>query len=77
VVEPTSSNKKTPNSTTDYQNTPQRFVTPITPHHMTRRSAEPLNLSQDMLDETIQKANHVFSFPIMPSNTPIIAQPKN
>jgi hypothetical protein len=28
-----------------------------------------------MLDETIQQANHVFSLPIMPSNTPISAQP--
>jgi hypothetical protein len=42
---------------------------------MTRRSEEPLNLSQDMLYETIQQANHVFSLPIMPSNTPLIAQP--
>jgi hypothetical protein len=42
---------------------------------MTRSSVEPLNLSQDMSDEMIQQANHVFSFPIMPSNTPLIAQP--
>jgi hypothetical protein len=42
---------------------------------MTRRSAEPLNMSQDMLDETIQHANQVFSVPIMPSHTPLIAQP--
>jgi hypothetical protein len=28
-----------------------------------------------MLDETLQQANHVFSLPIMPSNTPISAQP--
>jgi hypothetical protein len=42
---------------------------------MTRRGAESLNLSQEMLDEMIQQANHVFSLPIMPSNTPIITQP--
>jgi hypothetical protein len=28
-----------------------------------------------MLDETIQQANHIFSLPIMPSNTPLLAQP--
>jgi hypothetical protein len=27
-----------------------------------------------MLDETIQQANQVFSFPLMPSNTPVIVQ---
>jgi pyruvate-formate lyase-activating enzyme len=48
VVEPTSSNQKN-------QNSHRRLQT--TPHHMTRRSAEPPNLSQDMLDETIQRAN--------------------
>jgi hypothetical protein len=27
-----------------------------------------------MLDETVQHENHVFSFTLMPSNTPVIAQ---
>jgi hypothetical protein len=72
VVEPTSPNKKKLNSHRRLQTTSQRCVTP---NHTTRRSAEPLNLSHDMLDETIQQANHVFSIPIMPSNTPRIAQP--
>jgi hypothetical protein len=42
---------------------------------MTRRSARPLNLSQYMLEETVQQANHVFSLPMGPSNTPVIVQP--
>jgi hypothetical protein len=75
VIEPTSVNQKSQNSHRRLQTTSRRCVTPITPHHMNRRSAEPLNLSQDMLDEMIQQANHVFSLTIMPSNTPIIAQP--
>jgi hypothetical protein len=65
----------TPNSHHRLQTTPRRFVTPTTPHHMNRRSAGPLNLSQDMLDDTVQQANHVFSLPIVPSNIPVIVQP--
>jgi hypothetical protein len=42
---------------------------------MTRRSAGPLDLSQDMLEETVQQANHVFPLPMVPSNTPVILQP--
>jgi hypothetical protein len=42
---------------------------------MTRRSAVPLNLSPDMLDETVQQANKVFSLPLVPSNTPGMVQP--
>jgi hypothetical protein len=42
---------------------------------MTRRITGPLNLSQDMLDDMIQQANHVFSFPPMPLNTAATAQP--
>jgi hypothetical protein len=75
VVEPTASTTKTPNYHRRLQTTSHRFVTPITPHHMTRRSAGPLNLSQDMLDEKVQQANHVFSFPPLPSSTPVISQP--
>jgi hypothetical protein len=75
VVVPTASNQMTPNSHRRLQTTPLRFVTPNTPHHMTRRSAGPLNLSQDMLNETLQQANNVFSLPLVPSNTPVIVQP--
>jgi hypothetical protein len=28
-----------------------------------------------MLDKTVQQANHVFSFPLVPSDTPVIVQP--
>jgi hypothetical protein len=62
VAVPTASNQITPNSHRGFQTTRCRFVTPTTPHHMTRRSAGPLNLSQDMLEETVQQANHVFLY---------------
>jgi hypothetical protein len=75
VLEPTASNQITPNSHRRLQTTPHRFVTPITPHQMARRSAGPLIMSQDILDETVQQENHIFSFPIIPSSTPVIAQP--
>jgi hypothetical protein len=42
---------------------------------MARRSAGPLNLSQVIPDKMVQQENHVCSFPLMPSNTPAIAQP--
>jgi hypothetical protein len=46
-----------------------RAVTPPTPHVMVRRSAsQKYNLSQDMIAETINQANHCFSFPTSPSN---------
>jgi hypothetical protein len=72
VVVPTASNKMIPNSHRRLQTTPHRFVTP---HHITMRSVGPLNLSQDMLDETVQQENHIFSFPLVPSDTPVIVQP--
>jgi hypothetical protein len=65
VVVPTASNQITPNSHRRLETTPCRFFTPITPHQMTRRSAEPLNLSQYMLDETVKQADHIF----FPTNT--------
>jgi hypothetical protein len=34
---------------------------------MIRRSATQQNVSSDMLAETVQQANHVFSFPTGPS----------
>jgi hypothetical protein len=44
------------------QKTPfRRIVTPQTPHVMVRRSARQQNLSQDMMAETINQANHCFS----------------
>jgi hypothetical protein len=44
-------------------------VTPPTPHVMVRRSAsQKYNLSQDMIAETINQANHCFSIPTTPGN---------
>jgi hypothetical protein len=44
------------------QKTPvRRIVTPQTPHVMGRRSARQQNLSQDMMAETIDQANHCFA----------------
>jgi hypothetical protein len=65
--------------------TPCRAVTPATPHYMMRRSAIQQNLSNYMLAETVQQANHVFSLPIGPAirsaksttnNTPVIIMPE-
>jgi hypothetical protein len=44
------------------QQTPRRqIVTPQTPHGMVRRSARQQNVCQDMMAETLSKANHCFS----------------
>jgi hypothetical protein len=42
---------------------------------MIRRSAGLLNLSQHMLEETVQQENHVFYLPIRPSDTPVVLKP--
>jgi hypothetical protein len=56
-----SPSQSTPNSHRR-QHTPfRRIVTPQTPHVMMRRSAGQQNLSQDMMAETINQANHCFS----------------
>jgi hypothetical protein len=45
-----------------------RAVTPPPPHDMVRRSAsQKHHLSQDMIAETVNQANHCFSFPTSPS----------
>jgi hypothetical protein len=51
----------TPNSHRRQQAPHRRVVTPQTPHGMVRRSAIQQNLSQDMMAETLVKANHCFS----------------
>jgi hypothetical protein len=63
----TISSHLTPNSH-HRQHTPnRRAVTPPTPHVMVRRSAgQQYNLSQDMIAETINKANHCFTIPTTP-----------
>jgi hypothetical protein len=75
VVVPTTPNKMTPNSHRILQTMSRRFLNPTTPHHMVRMSAGPLNLSQDMLEETVQQEIHVFSLPIRPSDTPVVLKP--
>jgi hypothetical protein len=62
VVVPTASNQMKPNSHSRLKTTPHMCVTPITPHHMTRRSTGPLNLSHAMLYETVQQENRVFIY---------------
>jgi hypothetical protein len=69
VPQQTTSSHLTPNSHRR-QHTPHgRVVTPPTPHVMVRRSAsQKYNLSQDMIAETINQANHCFSIPTTPRN---------
>jgi hypothetical protein len=56
-----------PNSHRRTHTTPIRAVTPPTPHAMVRRSAvQQHSLSQDMIAETVHKANRCFSFPTSP-----------
>jgi hypothetical protein len=51
----------TPNLHRRQQTPPRRIVTPQTPQVMVRRSARQQNLSQDMMAETVDQANHCFS----------------
>jgi hypothetical protein len=53
--------QSTPNSHRRQQTPVRRIVTPQTPHAMVRRSARQQNLSQDMMAETLNQANHCFS----------------
>jgi hypothetical protein len=60
----TTSSHLTPNSHRRQHTPHRRAVTPPTPHVMVRRStSQKYNLSQDMIDETINQANHCFSIP--------------
>jgi hypothetical protein len=74
----------TPNSHRRSSTTPDIAVTPNTPYAMIRRSTHQKKLTNDMLAETIQQENHVFSLPTgstirLPSleatDTPIIVMP--
>jgi hypothetical protein len=68
VAQQTTSSLLTPNSHLRPHTPHRRAVTPPTPHVMVRRSAsQKYNLSQDMVAETINQANHCFSFPTTPS----------
>jgi hypothetical protein len=68
LAQQTTSSLLTPNSHRRPHTPHIRAVTPPTPHVMVRRSAsQKYNLSQDMIAETINQANHCFSFPTSPS----------
>jgi hypothetical protein len=67
VAQQTTSSHLTPNSHRRPRTPHRRAVTPPTPHVMVRRSAsQKYKLSQDMIAETINQANHCFSFPTTP-----------
>jgi hypothetical protein len=84
VVLPTTTNITVPNSHQHIQPTPCRAVIPSILHTMISRSTSPQNLSDDMLAETVQHANHVLSLPTGPAiktaksaikNEPMIVMP--
>jgi hypothetical protein len=67
VARKATSSQLTPNSHRRQHTPHRRAVTPPTTHVMVRRSAgQKYNLSQDMMAETINQANHCFSLPTTP-----------
>jgi hypothetical protein len=69
VAQQTTSSHLTPNSHRIPHTPHIRAVTPATPHVMVRHSAsQKYNFSQYMIAETINQANHCFSFPTTPDN---------
>jgi hypothetical protein len=58
--------QSTPNSHRRQKTPARRIVTPHTPHVMVRRSDRQQNLSQDMMAETINQANHCFAISAQP-----------
>jgi hypothetical protein len=70
VAQQTTSSHLTPNSHRRTHTPHRRAVAPPTPHGMVRRStSQKTNLSQDMIAEIINQANHCFSFPTTPKLT--------
>jgi hypothetical protein len=66
-LQPISSSQSTPNSHRKQKTPARRIVTPQTPHVMVRLSArQQHNLSQDMMAETINQANHCFAISAKP-----------
>jgi hypothetical protein len=65
-LQPISPSQSTPNSHRRQQTPARRIVTPQTPHVMVRRSARQQNLSQDMMAETVNQANHCFTISAQP-----------
>jgi hypothetical protein len=65
--QPNTASHSTPNSHRRQQTPARRAVMPQTPHVMVRRSTrQQHNLSQDMMAETINQANHCFSISAQP-----------
>jgi hypothetical protein len=60
-LQPISSSQSTPNSHRRQKTPVRRIGTPQTYHVMVRRSARQKNVSQDMMAETINQANHCFA----------------
>jgi hypothetical protein len=60
-LQPISSSQSTQNSHRRQKTPVRRIVTPQTSHVMVRRSARQQNVSQDMMAETINQANHCFA----------------
>jgi hypothetical protein len=70
VAHQTTASHLTPNSHRRTHTPHRRAVRPPTPYVMVRRStSQKTNLSQDMIAETINQANHCFSFPTTPTLT--------
>jgi hypothetical protein len=66
-LQPNISSHSTPNSHRRQKTPVRRIFTPQTPHVMVQRSArQQHNLSQDMMAETINQANHCFSISAQP-----------
>jgi hypothetical protein len=85
AVQPTVITITTSNSHRRLSTTPARAVTHTTPHAMIRHITHQQNLTNDMLTEIIQQANHVFSLPTgskirsppwEATDTPIIIMPE-
>jgi hypothetical protein len=67
-LQPNTSLQSTPNSHRRQKTPARRIVTPQTPHVMVRGSArQQHNLSQDMMAETINQANHCFAISAQPT----------
>jgi hypothetical protein len=82
-LQPISLSQSTPNSHRSKKTPVRRIVTPQTPQVMVRRSARRQNLSQDMMAETINQANHCFAISAqtkynqkLSANTDIIILPE-
>jgi hypothetical protein len=67
LIQPTVTSITTPNSHRRLSPLPARAVIPNKLHALIRRSAHQQNLTNDMLAETIQQANHIFSLPTGPT----------